>query len=199
MGPETKTCRRNMGPAARQEVTWYRDPCLLCTEWQTCVKTLPCPKFRPVKITPLYFWLRLMNIRAIPYVKFLPSTNEVWGKVIFSQASVILCREGSASERGSAPMEGGLHPGGWVTASRGLGRPPTQALRDTVNKRAVRVLLECAYLSALPLVAYLHCRKRTRVRTRIQIPISMVTLYYALHYINSESDPYRYCNHFWDG
>ena len=119
---------------------------------------------------------------------FLPPANEVWGKVIFLQASVILsmvggipacitghmtrgaCIQGglhpgglhqgkSASRKGSASwgsasrevciqegvcIQGGLHRGG--SASRGWADPLPEIygiLRDTVNKRATRILLEC--------------------------------------------------------
>ena len=47
---------------------------------------------------------------------------------------------GSAS-KGSA--SGGLHPGGRGSASEGWADPRPRALRDMVNKRAVRILLEC--------------------------------------------------------
>ena len=42
-------------------------------------------------------------------------------------------------------------------------------------------------------MAHLHCRKRTRVRTRIRIPNLMATLYYAEHVHiaqTQDSDPY---------
>ena len=51
-----------------------------------------------------------------------------------------------------------LHPGGWSASmgvlhqGRGLGRPPYEIhglLRDTVNKRSVRILLECILVVAL--------------------------------------------------
>ena len=43
---------------------------------------------------------------------------------------------------GGICIQGGLHPGDLYP--RGLGRPPPQQiLRDTVNKRAVHILLEC--------------------------------------------------------
>ena len=51
----------------------------------------------------------------------LPPANEVWGKVIFSQASVILFTEGGVRD---------MHA-------------PQQILWDVVNERAVRILLEC--------------------------------------------------------
>ena len=91
-----------------------------------------------------------MNIRAIAYVEFLPPANEVWGKVIFLQTSVIL------SGGGVLHLKGGLHPGrvyiqwGGCLHPGGWADPPPQALRDTVNKRAVRVLLECILVSSTP-------------------------------------------------
>ena len=48
---------------------------------------------------------------------------------------------GSVSE-GSA-FKGGLHPGVMVCIQGGFGRPPPQELQDTVNKRGLRILLEC--------------------------------------------------------
>ena len=49
----------------------------------------------------------------------LPPANEVWGKVIFSQASVILsrgvvCFQGGLYLRGCIQGDGALRPGGWV-------------------------------------------------------------------------------------
>ena len=73
----------------------------------------------------------------------LPSANKVWGKVMLGW--------GPAS-RGSA-NRGALHPrrsasgGGGRSASTGQGvlhiPSPHQILWDTVNERAVRILLEC--------------------------------------------------------
>ena len=95
---------------------------------------------------------RVWSIRSNP---FLPPENEVWGKVMFSQ--VFFCPQGGSASRGSASgrgdciQEGGLHLGGGLHPEGGLhlgglGRtPPTRPpiLRDTVNERAVRSLLEC--------------------------------------------------------
>ena len=58
---------------------------------------------------------------------FLRPANEVWGKVMFLHLF-----DSHSLQRG------GLHPGG------GLGRPPSRILRDTVNERAVHILLECS-------------------------------------------------------
>ena len=95
------------------------------------------------------------------YSYSLPPANEVWGKVIFSQASVglylgggvhpyggiegVCIQWGGGGGGGSASRwKRGLHPGG-------LGRPPPhRILWDTVNKQAVRILLECI------LVALMH-------------------------------------------
>ena len=41
------------------------------------------------------------------FMELLPPANEVWGKVIFSEAPVILFTEG-----GGLPIGGGLHSGG---------------------------------------------------------------------------------------
>ena len=82
----------------------------------------------------------------------LPPANEVWGKVMFLHLCVILFT-GEGSTWGGVLHPGGrlhrgvdLHPGG--SAFRrglhaGVGRPPYWMLRDTVNERAVHILLEC--------------------------------------------------------
>ena len=72
----------------------------------------------------------------------LPPANKVWGKVIFSVA----CVKNSVYRNG-----GGLHqcmlgypPTPLARRPPWQGRPPTQCmLGDTVNKRAVCILLEC--------------------------------------------------------
>ena len=75
---------------------------------------------------------------------------QVWGKVIFSQVCVIPSVQWGAG-LASFPAcitghmtRGGLHPGG-SASGEGLGRPP-RALQNTVNKRTVRILLECILL-----------------------------------------------------
>ena len=106
----------------------------------------------------------------------LPPANEVWDKVMFSQAFVcphwmgVLASQhasqvtwpgdgglhpGESASGGSASrkayIQGGLHPGGWADPPSGVflqgGWADTPKihgiLRDTVNKRAVRILLEC--------------------------------------------------------
>ena len=40
---------------------------------------------------------------------FLPPANEVWDKIIFSQASVILFTEGHAWHRGTCMTKGDMH------------------------------------------------------------------------------------------
>ena len=65
---------------------------------------------------------------------YRPQTK--FAKVMFSQASVIL----------STGVGGLLHREGWCAPPRGVGGwadPPIWILRDTVNERAVRIVLEC--------------------------------------------------------
>ena len=72
---------------------------------------------------------------------FLPLTNEVWGNVMFSQ--VFVCPHGGG---GWLPS---MHH--WSHNQGGSAQPPRMQTpldadhdpRDTVNKRAVRILLEC--------------------------------------------------------
>ena len=67
---------------------------------------------------------------------YRPQTK--FAKVMFSQASVILSMGVGG---GGSAASGGLvcPPGGW-----GLGKPPPiWILRNTVNERAVRIVLEC--------------------------------------------------------
>ena len=59
----------------------------------------------------------------------LPPANEVWGKVIFSQACHSFCSRGGGGGRWVCIQWGDLH----------LHR----ILQDTVNKQAVCILLEC--------------------------------------------------------
>ena len=64
-------------------------------------------------------FLEWQNSLTFPvfFSQFLPPANEVWGKVIFSEACV----------------KNSVHGGGGVRRIR----------RDTVNERAIRILLEC--------------------------------------------------------
>ena len=75
----------------------------------------------------------------------LPPTNEVWGKVIFSEACVK-----NSVQWGGVP--GLVPPWDQVHTPLGPGTPPPKEgtppreqcmLGDTGNKRAVRILLEC--------------------------------------------------------
>ena len=78
--------------------------------------------------------LRLPAVTITPWRNCLP---QVWGRIMFSQVSVIL-----STEKGVC-IGGGLPPKGWVCIEWGLGRPPNRILWVTVNERAVRILLEC--------------------------------------------------------
>ena len=99
------------------------------------------------------------------HVYLLPPANEVWGKVIFSQASVILSKRGLASQHASQVTgPRGLHLGGCIRGSastrgaciRGVWTdPPKSAYKGVCiwgglsrplplrYKRAARILLEC--------------------------------------------------------
>ena len=81
---------------------------------------------------------------------FLQTANEVWGKVMFLHLCVILLTGVLASQHVSQvtwPV-GGLPPGSG-SASRGWADRPAPALRDTINKWAVRILLECILVSKI--------------------------------------------------
>ena len=86
---------------------------------------------------------KLTNILEIHYnpirvpTSFLPPANEVWGKVIFLHLSVILFTGGTYLGR---YPPGQVHP---LAGTPPLGRYTCSACWDTVNKRAVRILLEC--------------------------------------------------------
>ena len=132
--------------------TWY-----VCI----CAKQLHGPIWSEIRCTSrrndVTFAMKLFCVN-----KYLPPSNEVWGKVIFSQASAILSTGGEgwlASQQcitghmtggvciwGRGPASGGTASGGGGgSASRGVGRAPQihGILRDTVNKRVIRILLEC--------------------------------------------------------
>ena len=75
---------------------------------------------------------------------YLLPANEVWGKVIFSEA----CVKNYVHRGGSASVHAGIpHPPGPGTPRDQAPLPPDQAppeqsmLGDTVNERAVRILL----------------------------------------------------------
>ena len=91
--------------------------------------------------------------------RFLPPANEVWGKVIFLHLSVILFTGGVP---GQVPPSrytplGRYPPGRYTPPWAGTppmsrytpwaGTPPISACLDTVNKRALRFLLECILVS----------------------------------------------------
>ena len=98
----------------------------------------------------------------IQLLTLLPPANEVWGKVMLLYMSVILSRGWLPSMHHRSHDQGGLLPGGsasregsasrgWMciqggSASGGVGQtcpPANRILQDTVNKWAVRILLEC--------------------------------------------------------
>ena len=68
--------------------------------------------------------------RPVSFAYLLP-TNEVWRR-LFSQVSV--CPRGREWQGGGHGRGGGMH---------GTHTSPQQILRDTVNERAVHILLEC--------------------------------------------------------
>ena len=77
----------------------------------------------------------------------LPPANEVCEGYVFTGVCLSTGRGRGCMHPGGLHLEGG--PG--ASASRvGLGRPPHRILWDRVNKRAVRILLECI------LVNYTH-------------------------------------------
>ena len=77
----------------------------------------------------------------------------LWGKVIFSQASVILFTgEDSASVHAGIPSP----PGPGAPQDQAPPTPRAQSmLGDTVNARAVRILLECNFVSNLSAHSFL--------------------------------------------
>ena len=93
----------------------------------------------------------------LPEIKSLPPANEVWGKVIFLHQFVILftgagctwllwgaCMVARGGMRGCSG--GGVHGcsgGACVVAPGGVCAWDTTRYGDTVNERAVRILLEC--------------------------------------------------------
>ena len=91
---------------------------------------------------------------VIVFHAYLPPANEVWGKVIF-YTCLPFCSQGGGLASMHASLVtwlGGLQPGGIgqtpQVCLRGgaVGQTPPKThgiLRDTVNERAVRILLEC--------------------------------------------------------
>ena len=117
-----------------------------------------------------YPWELLANSRLAfdSQILLLPPANEVWAKVVFSQASAILSTTwGRSASREEVSILGGgevayrvlcilgggdLHSGGF--ASRwGLGSPPPPkthwVLRDKIKKRVVRILLDCILVDSV--------------------------------------------------
>ena len=95
----------------------------------------------------LHFWWWMLHISGGDYVfdvgLFLLPANEVWDKVMFLHLSVILLTWGLPTLQDAdtpvmqTPLDAATAPGC---------RCPSKIhgiLRDTVNKRAVRFLLEC--------------------------------------------------------
>ena len=94
--------------------------------------------------------LALLKLMPTLYLQFYYRPQRSWGKVIFSQASVILLTGGSASVHAGIPSREQTSLG----ADTPLEQTPTpreqtpltpaqSMLRDTVNAWAVRILLEC--------------------------------------------------------
>ena len=77
-------------------------------------------------------WHRLCKYM---YVNYYNGPQRSWGKVMFSQACVILF----TGEGVSASVHAGIH----TPPPPGADNPPQSILGDTVNARAVRILLEC--------------------------------------------------------
>ena len=76
----------------------------------------------------------------------IPSFYRLQGKVMFSEACVILFTVGGSASGGGCMSSrgGGLHPGGRGSASRGrVGRPLGSDIKWWSLQRSVRILLEC--------------------------------------------------------
>ena len=69
----------------------------------------------------------LLGFDCLGILTFLPPANEVWCKVIFSEACV----------------KNSVHGGGCLSACWDTSPREHSMLGDTVNVRAVRILLEC--------------------------------------------------------
>ena len=83
----------------------------------------------------------LANLCITGKLGSLPPTNEVWGIVMFLHLSVILF----TGER-SDPLHAGIHT---PQGRHPPGQTPPGILRDTVNKRAVRILVECILVTQI--------------------------------------------------
>ena len=78
------------------------------------------------------------------HTSIITGRNEVLAKVIFSQASVILLTGGGLVPGGLQFFRGGgLQFSGGSPIFRGVSNFPVGGLRNTVNIRPVRILLEC--------------------------------------------------------
>ena len=89
-----------------------------------------------------HFVSKLWNSTIYPVKLFLPSAKEIWGKVIFSEASVILFTEGGVCLQGEGVWlqgRGSAYRGRGVCIGGGVGRPPVAE----PEKRTVCILLEC--------------------------------------------------------
>ena len=98
----------------------------------------------------------------MPTEVFLTSANEVWGKVIFLHLSVILFTGGSASVHSGISTQEQTPPPPGPGTPRSRRSPPLRAdpsmqcmLGDTVNKRAVCILLECNLVGSV--FAFTQC------------------------------------------
>ena len=97
-----------------------------------------------------YFHLRynleyVQNDTALIYVQLNDIIITKFTMVMFLHLSVShsVHRGGSAvCIQGESASKWGLRPGGWAD-------PPLRILRDTVNERAVRILLECILILIL--------------------------------------------------
>ena len=83
--------------------------------------TLPNTSFLGSKKT-IVSAVRYFICDSLNFSRCLPPANEVWGKVIFSQASV--CSQGGSASSGVC-IWGGLHPGGLGRPSERHGIRPT--------------------------------------------------------------------------
>ena len=88
----------------------------------------------------------------------LPPANEVWGKVIFLHLFVILFTGGSASVHDGIPPPDQAPSG--TRPPQDQAPPGTEHAGDTVNARAVRILLECNLV--LPIFSAENCRNFRR-------------------------------------
>ena len=81
----------------------------------------------------IYFLIRILRelFRFDDVISFLPPANEMWGKVMF-YTCVSFCSQGVRWV-----CSGGL------CIQEGFGQTPPSDTMDTVNKRAVRIILEC--------------------------------------------------------